>query len=95
MMQTTSTTAAAQVLAVSGQQSIKDMVAAISKIKRGFALVPPKEYKLHPDDLPALRQFATALQMPAWGNQFLPDLLGIKIVLDVDAPRLPRKGQGT
>lgn len=95
MIHTTSTSTAAQALALRGEQAITEVIAAMAGIRRGFALVPPKEYKLHPDDLPALRAFASFHQMPPWGNEFLPDLLGLKIVLDKDTPRLPRKEQAS
>jgi hypothetical protein len=57
---------------------------------------PPTEIRLHPDDLLELRlrhaeRVATFDGMVLAGN-FAGTLLGLPVVEDADAPRLPRKG---
>lgn len=50
---------------------------------------PQTEYRLHPDDYEALKaQTKDQRPYPAGGAQ--NSLFGLRIVLDADAPRLPR-----
>lgn len=59
---------------------------------------PPHEIRLHPDDLQELRlrhgeRVASIGDLLVAGN-FAGAMLGLPVVEDVDAPRLPRKGEG-
>jgi hypothetical protein len=50
---------------------------------------PPTEYRLHPDDYEALKA-QTKNQRPYPAGAEPNGLFGLRIVLDPDAPRLPR-----
>lgn len=66
---------------------LNDMLAAIEKLNS--LPKPAIEYRLHPDDYDALRTEAQWMTMtpPAQHSS----LGGLRIVLDPDAARLPRK----
>ena len=69
--------------------NINDMWNAISQLKATLA-IPPKEFKLHPDDYKELqRQAKPFLKYPC---PEVPDSFGgLKIIVDEAAERLPRK----
>ena len=69
--------------------NINDMWNAVQRLK-DMSPVPPKEFKLHPDDYAELkRQAEPYLLHPMPG---VPDrFAGLKIVVDATAERLPRK----
>lgn len=69
--------------------NINDMWNAIERLKN-ISPIPPKEFKLHPDDYAELqRQAYPNLRYPAPG--FSNSFAGLNIVVDPLAERLPRK----
>lgn len=73
--------------------TINDMLNAVEKLWNKCPYPPPKEFKIHPDDYDELkRQAAPYLPYPAPG---VPDrFMGLNIVIDATADRLPRKKRG-
>lgn len=60
---------------------------ALNVHDEGFRAVAT-ELRLHPDDYAELLREVRTIARP-WN---MPPLAGIPVVVDVDAPRLPRKG---
>lgn len=73
--------------------TINDMLNAVEKLWNKCPYPPPKEFKIHPDDYDELkRQAAPYLLHPAPG---VPNILmGLNVVIDATAERLPRKQRG-
>lgn len=73
--------------------TINDMLNAVEKLWNKCPYPPPKEFKIHPDDYEELkRQAAPCLLHPAPG---VPNILmGLNVVIDATAERLPRKQRG-
>lgn len=63
-----------------------EAVIELAKISR----FPVTEYRLHPDDWDALRKSAKPHMVSSAGPT-LNEFCGLKIILDWDAERLPRK----
>jgi len=73
--------------------TINDMLNAVEKLWNKCPYPPPKEFKIHPDDYEELkRQAEPYLLHPAPG---VPNILmGLNVVIDATAERLPRKQRG-
>lgn len=68
------------------------MLEAVEKIKRE-TYKAPTEYKIHPDDWNELRMQLKPhmVTYPNYDPLRGPEILGMRIVLDYSAERLPRK----
>lgn len=68
--------------------TITSMLAALKKAEEIGR--PATEYRIHPDDYEALKE--QTKDQRGYLADWRPDsIFGLRIVLDADAPRLPRK----
>lgn len=71
--------------------SLSAMVEAIHRMKARLP-VPPKDYRIHPDDYKELKARLKAENPTFQTNAEEPSFLGLRLVLDENAPRQPRIG---
>lgn len=71
---------------------LNDMIAALERWKAEHTALPPKEYRLHPDDYAELRR-SCLTRLTSYPNEdaLPPSFSGVPLVIDETAPRLPRK----